>query len=123
MTKKLTGLLAALALTVTGAAFAEGQQKKSAEYGQKSELQQHQLTGQIVSVERNTVYLEQQGAIVPLKFDEKTKFSQVKKDQLKEGQEIRATFMVKDLKDNVASEISLLSSGSPMEPEKGGSQE
>jgi hypothetical protein len=65
-----------------------------------------------VKSESKTVWIDHQGAIVPLKIDRDTRFEGAAvKDakDLKEGQEIRASFMVKDRTDNVARTIALAS--------------
>ncbi|MHB8877508.1 MAG: hypothetical protein ACYC8T_27775 [Myxococcaceae bacterium] len=137
MTKKLTGLMAAVSLVFGGAALAQGtsptdqsspyNQPSSPETGQSQRQQeseqakkemQHELTGQVVKVERDFVYIEQQGAVVPLKLDKDTQFKNLSKTELKEGQEIRASFQVEGRTTNVAQEISSLPGDTGMEQQQ-----
>jgi len=80
-----------------------------------------ELTGKIVKADKTMVWVDHMGAVVPLKIDQKTKFegtSLTHAKDLKEGQEIRANFEVKNKTSNVAKSISL---SSDMESGKGGS--
>jgi hypothetical protein len=84
-----------------------------------------QLSGTVVRADAGTLYLEHMGAIVPLKIDDKTEFSGegVKSSRdLTEGQEVRASFTVKNETTNVADRIAV-ASASGREPAGGtGSQ-
>ena len=77
-----------------------------------SSLSSNELTGRVVKADNNTVYIEHMGAVVALKVDHNTKFESPAirhaKD-LQPGQEIRASFAVKNQTDNVARSISLSS--------------
>jgi hypothetical protein len=67
----------------------------------------NQLTGRVVKSDKKMVWLEHQGAIVPLKIDKNTQFndpSLKRASDLKEGDEIRASFEVRKT-DNVATSI------------------
>ncbi|RYZ38811.1 MAG: hypothetical protein EOO71_22440 [Myxococcaceae bacterium] len=70
----------------------------------------NELTGKVVKSESKKVYISAaNGAVVPLDIDSKTQFtdpSLKNAKSLKEGQEIRASFQVKDEK-NMATSISL----------------
>ncbi|CAM3937158.1 hypothetical protein G4177_23395 [Corallococcus sp. ZKHCc1 1396] len=70
----------------------------------------NELTGKVVKSESKKVYISSaNGAVVPLDIDSKTQFtdpSLKNAKSLKEGQEIRASFQVKDEK-NMATSISL----------------
>ncbi|RKG71844.1 hypothetical protein [Corallococcus terminator] len=70
----------------------------------------NELTGKVVKSESKKVFISSaNGAVVPLDIDSKTQFtdpSLKNAKSLKEGQEIRASFQVKDEK-NVATRISL----------------
>jgi hypothetical protein len=134
MTKKLMGLFAAVALMGSGAAFANDQAKKqetqqtqqgamggsgsmgSSATGQMENTTNpvaNQLTGRVVKNDKKTLYIEHAGAIVPLKVDKNTVFSDpsIKRVQdLKEGDEIRASFEVRKT-DNVATSIQKSSAG------------
>jgi hypothetical protein len=70
----------------------------------------NELTGKVVKSESKKVYVSSSsGAVVPLDIDSKTQFtdpSLKNAKSLKEGQEIRASFQVKDEK-NMATSISL----------------
>ncbi|RKG98908.1 hypothetical protein D7X74_39870 [Corallococcus sp. CA047B] len=70
----------------------------------------NELTGKVVKSDSKKVYISSaNGAVVPLDIDSKTQFtdpSLKNAKSLKEGQEIRASFQVKDEK-NMATSISL----------------
>jgi hypothetical protein len=71
-----------------------------------------QLSGTVVKADAGTLYLEHMGAIVPLKIDDETEFSGegVKSSRdLTEGQEVRASFTVKNETTNVADRIAVAS--------------
>jgi len=71
-----------------------------------------ELSGKVVKADRSSVFVEHMGAVVPLKIDKNTKFQgdtlKAAKD-LKEGQEIRASFSVENKTSNVAKSIELSS--------------
>jgi hypothetical protein len=72
----------------------------------------NELTGKVVRSDKKTLYVEHMGAVVPLKIDRKTKFEgdTLKSSRdLKEGQEIRASFTVENGTNNVATSIGLSS--------------
>jgi hypothetical protein len=66
-----------------------------------------ELTGKVVKVQGKTLYLEHMGAVVPLSIDSKTKFEEGWKSakDIKEGQQVRASFEVKNQTSNVAKSI------------------
>jgi hypothetical protein len=127
MTKRLIGLVASVALMGSGMAFAnegvkkqESQQsqgatggsgsmgaEQSGQMGQSEQVSGNKLTGRVVKSEKKMVWLEHMGAIVPLKIDKNTQFndpSLKKATDIKEGDEIRASFEVRKT-DNVATSI------------------
>jgi hypothetical protein len=68
---------------------------------------QQELTGKVVKSSSKMVWVDHMGAIVPLEVDSKTQFTDPTlkgAKSLKEGQEIRASFEVKETK-NVAKSI------------------
>lgn len=72
-----------------------------------------EVTGKVVKADRNTVWIDMQGAVVPLKVDKSTQFTDqnIKRARdLQAGQEIRASLEVKET-DNVAKSISLSGTG------------
>ncbi|MBZ4335746.1 hypothetical protein NR800_16485 [Corallococcus interemptor] len=77
--------------------------------GSSSMTGSNELTGKVVKSESKKVYVSSaSGAVVPLDIDSKTQFtdpSMKNAKSLKEGQEIRASFQVKDEK-NMATSIS-----------------
>lgn len=128
--KKLIGVFASVALLGSGAAFAQSgstaqdtQQQPSTSVpaqggsGQSgssaaqspSMTGSNELTGKVVKSESKKVYISAaNGAVVPLDINSKTQFtdpSLKNAKSLKEGQEIRASFEVKDEK-NMATSIS-----------------
>ncbi|NOJ96573.1 hypothetical protein D7W82_28215 [Corallococcus sp. CA049B] len=131
--KKLIGVFASVALLGSGAAFAQdsasqGSQQPSTSSGSmqgssgstgssgamggsgsSSMTGSNELTGKVVKSDSKKVYISStSGAVVPLEVDSKTQFtdpSMKNAKSLKEGQEIRASFQVKDEK-NMATSIS-----------------
>ncbi len=76
------------------------------------EAMTNELSGKVVKAEMNTVWVEYSGAVIPLKVDANTHFEGAnlkKAKDLKEGEEIRASFTVKNRTDNLAKTISLSS--------------
>ncbi len=73
----------------------------------------NELTGKVVKAERKLLYVEHMGAVVPLKIDNKTKFEDTLKSSkdLKQGQEIRASFTVENGTTNLATTVGLASGG------------
>jgi hypothetical protein len=74
----------------------------------RHDLGKNEVTGKVVRADKNTVYVDHMGAVVPLKIEPNTKFESAgitKANDLKEGQEIRASFTVKDKTTNVATSI------------------
>ena len=72
------------------------------------QLSKNELTGRVVRVDNNMVWIDHLGAVVPLKIETGTKFESAgvtRAKDLKEGQEIRANFTVKDKTTNVATAI------------------
>ncbi|MCE9666623.1 S1 domain-containing protein [Myxococcus stipitatus] len=138
--KKLVGVFAAMAILGSGAALADDktktQQDTSAQGGSgtsgtgsmqhgssmggsgstmgQSSMGQKELNGKVVKTESSKVFVQDaQGAVVPLDIDRSTHFtdpSLKKAKDLREGQEIRASFEVKETK-NMAKSISLSGTG------------
>ncbi len=120
---KLTGWFAAIALVTSSAALAEKRQQPQQQQeqigaggaGQAQMMGPQEITGEVVRVERNQLYLRHQGIIVPLRIEQKTQFGGgLTKEQLREGQQVRASFTVQDQVNNVATRIQ------PMGPGRGG---
>ncbi len=135
MTIKLIGLCASLSLVAGGAAFAGGQQRGSATQGSESKpsmdsqqkadphagmhpgsttmLQGSEIVGEVAKVEAKILYVRHMGAIVPLKISRETKLDgkSFSRKDLKEGQEIRASFTVENLVNNVATTITTTDPG------------
>lgn len=123
MSKKLLGLMLGATL-MGGVAFAEGDKAKDQQAGTEMEssesiggsgqagqtAQQQNISGEVVKANKNAVYLKSdQGAVVELKVQKDTKFTaaDVKSAKdLKEGQQVRASFEVKG-SENIAKDISL----------------
>lgn len=75
--------------------------------GMTNQLGGNQITGRVVKSERKMIWVEHAGAIVPLKIDKNTQFtdpSLKRASDFKEGDEIRASFEVRKT-DNVATSI------------------
>ncbi|QSQ16778.1 hypothetical protein [Myxococcus landrumensis] len=131
--KKLVGICAALALLGSGSALAKDDPNKpqpqgssgsmqhdtsmggsGAPMGSSSAMGQKELSGKVVKAESSKVFVQDaQGAVVTLDIDKSTMFTDPtlkKAKDLKEGQEIRASFEVKETK-NMAKSISLSGTG------------
>ncbi len=136
MNKMLIGLVAGTSLAMAGAAFAQSSDvgsssssssSKSSKSVKKSEKgtggsamgtssetmgaaqpSQGEITGPVIEKKGSTVYVQDKmGAVVPLKTDKATKFEGITRNQLKEGDEIRASFDVRHKTENLAKSISL----------------
>jgi len=90
-----------------------GSSTPSASTSTASEAGQQQLTGEFVKADRKTIYIDHMGAIVPLKVDKNTQFQGgVKRaSELKQGQQVRASFTVKNQTENLATSIQLTDQG------------
>lgn len=131
MTKRLIGLFATVALMGSGMAFAGDQAKKQesqqqsqgamggsgsmgesqsgemGKSGMNTQVGSNELTGRVVKNDKKTLFVDHMGAIVPLKIDKNTQFndpSLKKAADIKEGDEIRASFEVRKT-ENVATSI------------------
>lgn len=81
--------------------------------GSQSAMGQKEVTGKVVKSDRKTVWIDMQGAVVPLKVNKNTQFSDpnVKSARdLQAGQEIRASLEVQET-DNIAKSISMAGTG------------
>ncbi|WP_426750639.1 RNA-binding protein [Myxococcus sp. Y35] len=81
--------------------------------GQQANMGQKELNGRVVKAESDKIFVDMQGAVVPLEVDRSTTFSDPtlkKAKDLRPGQEIRASYEVKETK-NVAKSISLSGTG------------
>ena len=79
-----------------------------------TEVGQNEITGRVVKAERHTIYLEHMGLVIPLHVTSQTQFTDpsVKSPRdLKEGQDVRASFSIKNRTQNVAQSISLAGQG------------
>jgi opacity protein-like surface antigen len=133
MMKKLIGVFATAALMSSGMALAHDKEKKdtqtqsqstggsgttgqqqSGQLGQSGmtdQLSGNQLTGRVVKSDKKMIWIEHMGAIVPLKIDKNTQFtdpSLKRATDIKEGDQIRASFEVRKT-DNVATSIGMSS--------------
>lgn len=71
-----------------------------------------EITGKVLKVQGSTIYLDQNGAAVPLTLSNKTKFDEgMSKKTIKEGQEIKASFSIKNNTKNMAESISMSGTG------------
>ncbi|QSQ18687.1 RNA-binding protein [Pyxidicoccus parkwayensis] len=91
----------------------------------QSAMGQKELTGKVVKADAKTIYVDHMGAVVPLKVEKSTQFNDPtlkKAKDLQPGQEIRASYEVKET-ENVAKSISPSSgtggSGDMMSPDQG----
>lgn len=81
--------------------------------GHQATMGQKELNGRVVKAESDKIFVDMQGAVVPLEVDRSTTFSDPslkKAKDLRPGQEIRASYEVKETK-NVAKNISLSGTG------------
>ena len=68
-------------------------------------------TGKVVKADSKTVFIDHMGAVVPVKIDSTTKFegtSLTKAKDLKEGQDIRASFSIKNQTDTNVRAVAML---------------
>lgn len=116
----LVGSAVALpAVAQTSGTGASGQPTRTPELGHTDDrpaasldkhhdLAKNEVTGKVVRADASTVWIDHMGAVIPLKIDANTRFESAgiahRKD-LKEGQEIRASFRVQDKVTNVADSI------------------
>src|SRR5512140_678153 len=132
MNKKLIGLVAGTTLAIAGVAFARAEvgssssssvtSSKSVKKSMKQEkgtggsamgtssgtMGQNEITGQVIEKKGSTVFVQDHmGAVVPLKTDKATKYEGFTRNQLKEGDQIRASFDVRHKTENLATSISL----------------
>lgn len=99
MKRELIGVFSALALTAGGAAFAQQQPEQMGQAQQQQQQAQQPgaqtLTGEVVRVERDTLYLRHMGAVIPFKLDRQTQYQAgLTQRELREGTQVRAQFMV-----------------------------
>jgi hypothetical protein len=81
--------------------------------GGQNAMGQKELTGKVVKADSKTIYVDMHGAVVPLKVDKSTQFNDPtlkKAKDLQAGQEIRASYEVKET-ENVAKSISMAGTG------------
>ncbi len=134
--KKIFGLFAALTLVGSGAAWAEGGAGKGGSgMEQEEQLGQEQQTGQefegtggtgqqmgqmggqeiqgtVLKAERNKLVIDYQGAAVPFEVKKDTQFQGVKGiKEIKEGQQVRASFEVKNKDKNELKSIEVMGAG------------
>ena len=147
MTKKIVGLFATVALLSSGVALA-GDDKHKDQQGQTSgqmggdiggagtqgQMQgqmamtgEKQITGTVVKSSKDLLHLRTDNGIIPLKIDKDTQFADPnlkKAKDLKEGQQVRASFDIKGT-DNQAKSISLdvSTGGSGLEGDTGINQD
>jgi len=91
------------ASVLLGAPSARAAEREGAAAGEKKEL-----SGRVIKSEPNTLYVEHVGVVVPMEIGQETRFSGVRSAaELAKGQEVRASFTVKNDTENVAESISL----------------
>ncbi|HEX9402667.1 MAG TPA: hypothetical protein VF912_21405 [Anaeromyxobacter sp.] len=91
------------ASVVLGGPSARAAEREGAAAGEKKEL-----SGRVIKSEPNTLYVEHVGVVVPMEIGQETRFSGVRSAaELAKGQEVRASFTVKNDTENVAESISL----------------
>jgi hypothetical protein len=81
--------------------------------GGQNAMGQKELTGKVVKADSKTIFVDMHGAVVPLKVDKSTQFNDPnlkKAKDLQPGQEIRASYEVKET-ENVAKSISMSGTG------------
>lgn len=125
MRKSLIAILAGLAVNVS--AFGQGSNtgpsgqretgvpplghsddRPAARLDTHHDLAKNEVTGKVVRADPSTVWIDHMGAVIPLKIDANTRFESAgiaRPKDLKEGQEIRASFRVQEKITNVADSI------------------
>ena len=102
MTKLLQAMAAVAVLCFATGALAQGDeptQQRDPQQQQQDQMaqQERQLTGRVLKADRNTVILEFENAAVPFQVQRDTEFRGVTSAQsLREGQEVRASYELKD---------------------------
>lgn len=72
-------------------------QDQDQQMDQQAQAQERQLSGKVLKADRNTVIIEYDNAAVPFQVQRDTEFKGVTSAQsLKEGQEVRASYELKD---------------------------
>jgi hypothetical protein len=108
MKSRWVGVLTVSASVLLGADATRAAEEAAAA-GEKREL-----SGKVIRAEANTLYLEHMGAVILVEIGRGTRFSGVPSaGELAEGQEVRASFTVRNDTKNVADSISL---GAPPSP-------
>jgi hypothetical protein len=90
-----------------------GQRGMSQQTGAGQQLGANELMGRVVKKSRKTVWLDHQGAIVPLTINKDTRFTQpglTRIQDINEGDEIRASFEVKET-ENIATTVQRADAG------------
>ncbi|SRR6266511_2705051 len=103
MKARWVAVLVVGASVLLGAPSARAAEREGAAAGEKKEL-----SGRVIKSEPNTLYVEHVGVVVPMEIGQETRFSGVRSAaELAKGQEVRASFTVKNDTENVAESISL----------------
>lgn len=103
MNARWVGVLTVGASVLLGAAAARAGETARAAAGEEKEL-----SGKVIKSEANTLYLEHMGAVVPIQIGRETRFSGVRSaGELARGQEVRASFKVRNDTKNVADSVFL----------------
>ncbi len=103
MKERSVAVLMVGASVLFGAAAARAEETAGAAAGEKKEL-----SGTVIKSEANMLYVEHLGAAVPMEIGRETRFSGVRSAaELAKGQEVRASFTVKNDTENIAEGISV----------------
>ncbi|HKD39928.1 MAG TPA: hypothetical protein VKB87_06520 [Myxococcaceae bacterium] len=101
------------------AQFGRSDDRPAATLDTHHDLAKNEVTGKVVKADPNAVWIDHMGAVIVLKLDPNTRFESAdvtRAKDLKEGQEIRASFTVHNKTTNVADSISLEGSGARPNP-------
>lgn len=122
--KKIFGLFAVLTLVGSGAAWAEGggkggsgmqeQQPGQEQFGTggTGAAGEQSIQGTVLKAERNKVIIDYQGAAIPFEVSRDTQFQGVTNvRELQEGQQVRASFEVKNKDKNELKSLEVMGAG------------
>ena len=108
------------------ASFVAQQNQNVARNVELKEAAVQELTGRVARTEPNQVWIEHEGALVPLRVEEGTRFEGElsegqrfsRLEQLSAGDEVRASFEIRDQKNNVAQTVELQQQQQQQQPQQ-----
>jgi len=105
------------------AQFGRSDDRPAATLDTHHDLAKNEVTGKVVKADPNALWIDHMGAVIVLKLEPNTRFESAgitRAKDLKEGQEVRASFTVQNKTTNVAESISLEGTGAGARPNPSG---